>query len=343
MGENLLEGWSGIYFFIWGGDMIVVGVVEKELYFLVEYGLCRVIFSGGFVVRFGRDGSFKWFRIILKVIIIDVEVIGNGEVVLVGVMREFCFMMLGVIFKFDGNGNFLWGRRFNGGVFDSFNVFMMIRDGGIVVVGEIRSFGVGVSDVLVLRFDGDGNFVWWGIYGGKLWDGVEFVVIDREGRIVVVGYIYSFSEGLLNVWFFWFDNEGDVFLGKMYGMESLEKVVKIVLIFEGDFVVVGKIYVLIKFCYDVWVICLDGEGEFEWGLRFFGMEVVDIVVSFSGDLVVVMEDFELVGIGFIGEFLWGERLKLKMDGGLRIVLVDEYVFVGGGVFWGIGEVFIVLI
>lgn len=160
---------------------------------------------------------------------------------------------------------------------------------------------------------------------------------------MVVGYIYSFSEGLLNVWFFWFDNEGDVFLGKMYGMESLEKVVKIVLIFEGDFVVVGKIYVLIKFCYDVWVICLDGEGEFEWGLRFFGMEVVDIVVSFSGDLVVVMEDFELVGIGFIGEFLWGERLKLKMDGGLRIVLVDEYVFVGGGVFWGIGEVFIVLI
>lgn len=52
-------------------------------------------------------------------------------------------MMLGVILKFDGNGNFLWGRRFNGGVLDSFNALTTTRDGGTVVVGETRSFGAG--------------------------------------------------------------------------------------------------------------------------------------------------------------------------------------------------------
>ncbi|MDI3474997.1 MAG: hypothetical protein PWQ79_223 [Thermococcaceae archaeon] len=323
-----------------GGDVIAAGVAEKEVHFLAEYGPRRVILSGGFVARLGRDGSLKWFRIIPWVTITDAEVTGNGEVVLVGVTNEPRTMMLGVILKFDGNGNFLWGRRFNGGVLDSFNALTTTRDGGAVVVGETRSFGAGVSDALVLRLDGDGNFTWWGTYGGKLWDGAESVTIDREGRIVVAGYTYSFSEGPSNAWLLWLDNEGDVLLGKTYGTESLEKAVEIVLTPEGDPVVVGKTYVPIKSRHDAWAIRLDGEGEPEWGLRFPGMEAVDIAVSPSGDLVLAMEDFELAGIGSTGEPLWGERLKLKMNGGLRTVLADEHVLVGGGALWGIGEAFI---
>ncbi|WP_148882524.1 PQQ-binding-like beta-propeller repeat protein [Thermococcus aciditolerans] len=319
------------------GDIVAAGVAEKETLLRDKHGPYRAILGGGFVARLDRGGNVKWFRLIhteSELVITDVKAVDDWEIIACGWMEERGLSgHAGVVFKFDGDGNLIWARKFYGGISDTFSALAVTQDGGTVVVGETRSFGAGVSDALVLRLDRDGNFVWWGTYGGRLWDGAESAVIDGSGRIVVAGYTYSFSECAPNVWLLWLDDNGDVIMEKTYGTESLEKAVGIALTRGGDPVVVGKTYDPMKSRYDAWALRLNREGEPRWGLRFPGKEVKDISVSPDGDLVLGMGDFTLVGLSSGGKPQWGGRLRLKRWSELEAVLVNGNVLAGGKLSW----------
>ncbi|QDA31001.1 hypothetical protein FH039_04465 [Thermococcus indicus] len=319
------------------GDIVAAGVAERDVLIRDNYGSYRATLSGGFVARLDRSGDVKWFRVVhtgSRLEITDVKAADDWEIISCGWMEQRGLSgHAGVVFKFDGDGNLIWARKFYEGISDTFSALAVTQDGGTVVVGETRSFGAGVSDALVLRLEGDGNFVWWGTYGGKLWDGAESVVIDGSGRIVVAGYTYSFSKDASNAWLLWLDEDGDVIMEKTYGTESLEKAVGIALTRGGDPVVVGKTYDPMKSRYDAWALRLNREGEPRWGLRFPGKEVKDISVSPDGDLVLGMGDFTLVGLSSGGKPQWEGRLRLKRWSELEAVLANGNVLAGGKLSW----------
>lgn len=66
-------------------------------------------------------------------------------------------------------------------------------DGGYIAVGSTSSFGMGGSDVLVMKLDSVGQVVWQKAYGGEGKEEAHLVRQTTDGGFVVVGHATSFQ------------------------------------------------------------------------------------------------------------------------------------------------------
>ena len=66
-------------------------------------------------------------------------------------------------------------------------------DGGYIAVGSTSSFGMGGSDVLVMKLDSVGQVVWQKAYGGKGEEEAHLVKQTQDGGFIVVGHTTSFQ------------------------------------------------------------------------------------------------------------------------------------------------------
>jgi len=62
--------------------------------------------------------------------------------------------------KFDGSGDTVWTRTLGGASNDYGESVVEVSDGGFVVTGYTASYGAGLYDLLLTKFDGSGNHLW---------------------------------------------------------------------------------------------------------------------------------------------------------------------------------------
>jgi len=88
--------------------------------------------------------------------------------------------------RFDSDGNLLWSRRWGGSVDDRGSSVFAGGGGALYVTGETFSFDAGGGDVLVQRWDTDGNLIWTRTWGGTGLDkGTSIATSD--GDVYVLG------------------------------------------------------------------------------------------------------------------------------------------------------------
>jgi hypothetical protein len=119
--------------------------------------------------------------------------------------------------RLDADGNHLWSRVLGGTQRDQGYSVCETGDGGLVVWGRTKSFGVGYFDYFLTKFDAAGNHLWFRTLGSEndeapSQDGA--VVIETpDGRLIAVGesrfIIAHFSELLLVQ----FDSLGNTCIG----------------------------------------------------------------------------------------------------------------------------------
>lgn len=109
--------------------------------------------------------------------------------------------------KYDPDGNMLWARKEGGefsGITEGFGV-MASQDGGVLVtaafssevlVGTTLQTSVGGYDVLVIKYDGDGNAIWGRTAGGAYLDIPHGICSDANGRVFVTG---SYTSPIMTV------------------------------------------------------------------------------------------------------------------------------------------------
>ena len=90
-----------------------------------------------------------------------------------------------------GSGNFGYGVATDA----SNNVFIVGELGSITMtIGSTTLTNLGGSygdDVMILKYDSNGNLLWATNAGGDSYDGASAVCVDREGNICLTGYFYS--------------------------------------------------------------------------------------------------------------------------------------------------------
>ena len=116
----------------------------------------------------------------------------------------------GWIFKLDSDGNILWQKRYSGNGFDELSAARITPDGGFVVVGETRSFGLTTEDFWVLKFDTSANLEWQKRYGGQGIDEAEAVALTPEGGYIIAGITFSFNSIGKDIWIVRLDSNGDI-------------------------------------------------------------------------------------------------------------------------------------
>ena len=107
------------------------------------------------------------------------------------------------IAKFDGNGNFIWVKRFGGNVNDMIKSIKVDLAGNIYSSGyfsntadfdpsvtatySLAAVGIGYQDAFISKLDANGNFVWAKRFGGGSDDRAGYATVDSKGNVFVTG------------------------------------------------------------------------------------------------------------------------------------------------------------
>lgn len=92
--------------------------------------------------------------------------LGNNDFILSATMSGFGTDQDMTLSKFDLSGTLIWRKRVYGGGIDKAHFVNQTDDGGYIQSGTTNSWGFGDYDVLVNRFDPNGNHLWTKLYGG---------------------------------------------------------------------------------------------------------------------------------------------------------------------------------
>ena len=95
--------------------------------------------------------------------------------------------------KTDERGNILWSKTYGGGSSDYGYSVTQTTDGGYIVAGYTNSFGAGLSDVLLVKTDANGDISWAKTYGGSSSDYGYSVIQTSDGGYIVAGYTESYG------------------------------------------------------------------------------------------------------------------------------------------------------
>ncbi|MFX1479926.1 MAG: SBBP repeat-containing protein [Promethearchaeota archaeon] len=117
--------------------------------------------------------------------------------------------------KYDSSGVQQWNRTWGGPDNDVGVDVAMDSSDNIYVSGVTRSFGAGNSDLVLVKFDGNGVLQWNHTWGGTMNDEGYDVAVDSSDNIYLAGYTYSFGAG-----------DADMFLVK-YGQDIYKPVISI--------------------------------------------------------------------------------------------------------------------
>jgi TolB-like protein len=92
-----------------------------------------------------------------------------------------------MLMKTDLNGTLQWAKTYGGSQEDIFEVARPTTDGGYIAVGKTKSFGAGDYDVLLTKFDANGNVTWTKTYGTNDGDWGSDVKQSADGGYIITG------------------------------------------------------------------------------------------------------------------------------------------------------------
>jgi|WetSurMetagenome_2_1015567.scaffolds.fasta_scaffold128337_1 hypothetical protein len=167
------------------------------------------------------------------------------------------------VLKLDSNGTENWTKSF-GGLYDDLGYSVQeTSDGGYIVAGLTKSFGVGANDVYIVKLDLDGKKMWNRTWGGsgdekvysiqRTADGGHVVAAVKDGDYLIV----KMNSDGDRIWETTLDGNGDAY----YSVQQTS---------DGGYVVAGTKWGSYK-PEDVWVVRLNPEGKVIRDRTFGGM------------------------------------------------------------------------
>ena len=114
------------------------------------------------------------------------------------------------LIKTDENGVEQWTKTFGGIEYDSGNSVQQTTDGGYIITGKSESVGNVISDLYLIKTDGNGTEQWTKTFGGTEWDVGYSVQQTSDGGYVVSGSTTSYGSGGGDLYLIKTDENGDV-------------------------------------------------------------------------------------------------------------------------------------
>lgn len=255
---------------------------------------------------------------------------GNGE-------SDFCIMRL------SASGNLLWIKTFGGGSSELTNSITITSDDGFVVVGNTNSFGNGLQDVYVIRFDAHGDTLWSKTFGGSDNEWGHCIITTSDGGFLIAGATRSFGHSrTTDAYILKINASGDTLWTRTFGSTNFERFYCITQTQEGDFVAAGS-------CYqngqsDIYVVKINENGDSLWSKTFdggndeYGRAVVqasDGGIVIAGEKYYIDQDVSdifIIKLNANGDFLWAKTFDEGGDEGACSIVqaADGSFLLAGG-------------
>ena len=138
-----------------------------------------------------------------------VDLSGNiyiaGENGYLGVGGEMFDMIL---VKYDGNGVQQWNRTWGGADYDTSDGVAVDSSGNVYLAGRTESFGVGVNDMALVKYNGEGIQQWNRTWGDANPNFCNAVAVDSSGNAYLVGGSGNYGLGNGNMALVKYDGNG---------------------------------------------------------------------------------------------------------------------------------------
>jgi hypothetical protein len=161
-------------------------------------------------------------------------------------------------------------------------------DGGYVVAGWTWSFGVGYSDIYVVKLDSGGNVQWTKTIGGSSDDAAYSIIQSSDGGYVVAGRTSSFGAGGWDMYVVKLDSSGNVQWTKTIGGSDFDAAYSIIQSSDGGYVVAGGTLSFGAGSADIYVVKMDANGNVCFSQNITNYSVSSNVGSFSSPSTVAI-------------------------------------------------------
>lgn len=147
-----------------------------------------------FVVKTDASGNISWSKTYggnNDDEAFDIVLTSDGGFAITGLTKSFAAAGTdssnAFIMKLNNSGNIVWSSAFGGNNIDAGNALVESSDSGFVVTGYTSSFGAGNKDVLISRFDKNGNNIWMKAIGGTAAEIGNAICKTTSNNYMIVG------------------------------------------------------------------------------------------------------------------------------------------------------------
>lgn len=145
------------------------------------------------------------------------------------------------LMKLDTLGNIIWAKYYSGYIEDWARDLIETPDGGFLITGDTRSYGLGGSqDIYLIKTDSSGNVEWAKAFGGIGSEVGYGVILSNDGKYVVEGYTNSFGFGGYDGFLMKVDTNGSLEWFHTYGGYTSDYIYDVILAPDFGFALTGR-------------------------------------------------------------------------------------------------------
>lgn len=194
------------------------------------------------------------------------------------------------LIRTDQSGNPLWSRILGGSGEDVGYSVLETKDGGFIITGSAKSFGMGEERLWLIKMDGNGSRIWDKTFGGfvsSTGDGGWSVSEASDGGYIVVGYTRSLGNGGKDLWLLKTDDQGNKIWDYTYGGMRDDVGISVLQSRDGGYIAAGRTASFGKGGDDIWLVKTDFWGGETWNVTFggskddAGFQVVELMDGYA--------------------------------------------------------------
>ena len=167
-------------------------------------------------------------------------------------------------------GDTLWARTYGGAAREDGYGVQQTSDGGFILTGKTQSFGVGSSDVWLVKTDANGDTLWTKTFGGASSDGGNTVQQTSDGGYIIAGYTFSFGAGSADNYLIKTYSNGNPQWIRTYGGANAEMDQEAWQTSDGGYIMGGRTESFGAGEKDFYVIKTDTSGNISWERTYGG-------------------------------------------------------------------------
>ncbi|MBI3502204.1 MAG: T9SS type A sorting domain-containing protein [Bacteroidetes bacterium] len=168
------------------------------------------------------------------------------------------------LLKTDSLGVLQWEKTYGGTEDDYGFSVQQTNDGGFIVAGWTHSFGMGYSDIYLVKASSGGSLQWSKTFGGTSLDYATSVQQTSDGGYIIVGLTESFGSGLTDIYLLKTDSNGSLKWTAVFGGTNDDEGRAILQTNDGGFIITGGTKSFGAGDEDIYLLKTDSAGILQW-------------------------------------------------------------------------------